>query len=223
MAVTNVAVMTEITEGMALQSATGGALMSSKRTRLDKRLDREVTYQELRWSLGTLAPGDRRTLQMVLQTSNEGTLDHRVTATADRNLEQHAEVRTLFEKITGVHLEIVKTADPIMVGEEATYTFHAINQGDGAAHDVAVTVHLPAEMEVLKDKLEPTVQVEGQTVTFKLPALAAGAKGTFVVKVRALRPGDVRLTAKLLCDQLKDGGPVTNEETATIVADGPGK
>jgi uncharacterized repeat protein (TIGR01451 family) len=223
MPVTNVAVTTEITEGMALQSASGDAHLSSKRTRLDKRLDREVTYQELRWSLGALAPGDRRILQMVLQTSNEGTLDHRVTATADRNLEQHAEVRTLFEKITGMHLEVVKTADPISVGEEATYTFHAINQGDGAAPNVAVTIHVPGEMEVLKDKLEPTARVEGQTVTFTLPELAAGAKGTFVLKVRALKPGEVRLTAKLLCGQLMQGGPVTNEETATIVADGPGK
>jgi uncharacterized repeat protein (TIGR01451 family) len=223
MPVTNVAVTTEVTEGMTLQTATGGAIISNKRTRLDKRLDHDVTYQEVRWSLGTLAPGDRRALQMILQTANEGTLDHRVTATADRNLEQHAEVRTLFEKVTGMHLEIVKTADPISVGEEATYTFHAINQGDGAAPNVALTVLVPGEMEVLKDKLEPTARVEGQSVTFMLPSLAAGAKGTFVLKVRALKPGDVRLTAKLLCDQLTQGGPVTNEETATIVADGPGK
>ena len=52
MALTNVVVTTEITEGMALQSATGGALISNRRTRVDKRLDREVSYQDLRWSLG---------------------------------------------------------------------------------------------------------------------------------------------------------------------------
>jgi uncharacterized repeat protein (TIGR01451 family) len=224
MAVTNVVVATEITEGMALQSATPGAVISSRRTRLDKRLDRDVSYQELRWSIAALAPGERRTLQMVLQTSNDGTLDHRVTATADRNLEQHAEVRTQFEKLTGMHLEIVKSADPISVGEEAVYRVNAINQGDGAAQDLRVTLVIPEEMEILKDQAEPMVRVEGQTVSYMPPApLAARSTGTFKVKVRAIKAGDVRLTAKLICDQLKEGGPVTVEETAIIVADPPGK
>ena len=122
-----------------------------------------------------------------------------------------------------MHLEIAKGADPLSVGEEATYTFNAINQGDGIAQTVVLTVAVPDELEVLKDKLEPTARLDGQTVTFSVPALAAGSKGTFVLKVRALKPGDVRLTAKLLCDQMRQGGPLTSEETTTIVADTPGK
>jgi uncharacterized repeat protein (TIGR01451 family) len=223
MPVTNVVVTSEVTEGMALKSATGGALISNERRRFDKALNRDVVYQEVRWSLGTFAAGEKRTVQMVLQTPNVGRLDHRVTATADRNLEHRAEAQTDFEEATGMSLEIAKSADPIEVGGEVTYTIHAINQGDGRANNIAVSVTVPEQMEFVKDKLDATARVEGQTVVFTLPGLAAKTPATFVVKVRALKPGDVRVTAKLMCDQLTKGGPVTQEETTTIIADGPGK
>ena len=86
MPLTNVIVTSEVTEGMTFKSASGGAFLSKEQERLDKNLNRKVKYQEVRWWLGTLAPGDRRLLQMVLQTSNPGKLDHRVWAKADRDL-----------------------------------------------------------------------------------------------------------------------------------------
>jgi len=120
-------------------------------------------------------------------------------------------------------LEITKSADPIEVGGELTYTIHAINQGDGAANNVGVTLLVPEEMAIVKEKLESGARVEGHTVVFERPALAAKSTASFVLTVEARRPGDVRLTAKLTCDQLRRGGPLTREETTTIVGDAPGK
>ncbi len=156
MPVTNINVSSEVTEGMTLIEATKGGFVSKSQTRFHEALQRNVTYQEVRWPLGTLAAGEKRTLQMVLQTANEGKLDFRVAATADRNLESSSKVLTVFEEMTGLTLEIDKSADPIEVGGKLTYKLRVINQGDGAANKVSLTVLVPEQMAILTDKLDPT-------------------------------------------------------------------
>jgi uncharacterized repeat protein (TIGR01451 family) len=218
MPVANVVVKSEITEGMTLLRSTGGGFISPKQHRLDSKLNRNVDYQEIRWSLGTLAAGEKRRIEMVLQTANTGTLDHIVWAEAGPDLKERSDVRTTFEEATGMSLEIVKTDDPVEVGGEVKYTLRAINQGDGAAKSVVVTAAVPPEMEILKDKMDAKARIEGQTVTFELPDLARKTSQTFELKVKALKPGDVRLKVTLHCDQLR-AGPVTQEESTTIVGD----
>ena len=103
---------------------------------------------------------------MVLQTANPGDLDHRVSATADRNLEQRSDFQTKFEDSTGLTLEIEKNADPIEVGGTMTYKVRVINQGGGAANNIGLTVFVPEEMAILKDKLDSKATIEGQKITF---------------------------------------------------------
>ena len=221
MPVTNVIVTSEVTEGMTLVNASaGGFYRKEPQKRFDKLLNRDVSYQEVRWSLGTLAAGERKALQMVLQTANPGKLDHRVTATADRNLEQHSEVQTEFEEATGITLEIEKSADPIPVGGKMTYKIRVINQGDGAAKNVGLTVLVPEQMAILK----PTTGVIGQKVTFgPLVALAKKSTSEFLLDVEALKPGEVRLRVELTSDHLTAGGPIKADESTTIYGDAPTK
>jgi uncharacterized repeat protein (TIGR01451 family) len=222
MAATNVVVVSEVTEGMRLKSATGGGLLSPERKRFDKQLNRDVTYQEVRWALGTLPAGARRTLQMVLETPNPGTLDHRVLVTAD-HLEQRSDVQTEFEEATGLTSEVEGSVNLVEVGGKMTYRIRAINQGDAAAKNIGLTVLVPEQMTVLKDKLEPTAQVEGQKVTFApLPALAAKTRAEFVVEVQAVKAGEARLRTELTSDLLR-AGPIKDEVTTTVIGDTPPK
>ena len=80
--------------------ASEGGFISNRRERFDRELKRNVQYQLVRWSFTTLAPGEKRHIEIVLQTTNSGKLDHLVLATADRNLEQRAQVHTEFEEAT---------------------------------------------------------------------------------------------------------------------------
>jgi uncharacterized repeat protein (TIGR01451 family) len=222
MAATNVVVVSEVTEGMSLVSATGGGRLSEERRRFDKMLNRDVSYQEVRWALGTLPPGERRVLQMVLKTSNSGRLDHRVLVTAD-HLEQRADVQTEFEEATGLTSEVEGSVNVIEVGGKMTYRVRAINQGDAPAKNIGVTVVVPEQMMVLKDRLDATARVEGQRVTFApLPALAKKTPAEFVVEVQAVKPGEARLRTEVTGDLLVSG-PIKDEVITTVVAEMPPK
>ena len=230
MPVTNVIVSTEVTEGMTLVSATRGGFLSNQRKRFDKVLNRDVSYQEIRWSFATLAPGERQRLEMVLQTTNVGKLDHLVRVSADRNLEHRAQVQTEFEEATGLTSEIEPSANPIEVGGKLTYKFRVINQGGAVAKNIGLSVLVPEQLAILKDKLEPTTRVDGQKVTFapllalapKTPGATAPNLTEFVLEVQALKSGEARLRVELTSDLLV-AGPVKDEVSTTIVGDLPGK
>ncbi len=220
---TNVTVSSEVTEGMTLVSATEGSFVSARQTRHDRTLQRDVTYQEVRWTIRALAVGERRTLQMVLQSATEGSLFLRAYARADSNLESRAQVETVFEEMTGPTLEIDKSADPIEIGSTITYKLRVINQGDGAANNVSLTVLVPDEMAIVTDILNPNARVEGQKATFSQVLLAKKGTVEFTLELKALKPGEVRLLAELICDQLRKGGPIQVEESTTIYRDAPAK
>ena len=224
MPLANVVVTSEVTEGMTMVSASVGGFISPAREREDKLLGRNVKYQVIRWEFRTLAPGEKKKIEMVLQTANPGTLDHRVNATADRNLEQRSDFQTVFEEATGLTLEVEKSADPIEVGGKMTFKVRVLNQGGGGANNIGLTLFVPEEMAILKDKLDSKATVEGQKVTFPiLPGLASKSTKEFVVEVQAVKAGQVQLKTELICDQLRKGGPVTSTESTTIFDDTPGK
>ncbi len=56
-----------------------------------------------------------------------------------------------------------------------------------------------------------------------LPGLAKKSTAEFILDVKTLKPGDVRLHAELICDQLQQGGPIKAEESTTIYGNAPEK
>ena len=56
---------------------------------------------EVQWLLGTLPAGARKTLHLRLTADKKGEVVNRATATADGGLSATAEVKTLFEGVSG--------------------------------------------------------------------------------------------------------------------------
>jgi uncharacterized repeat protein (TIGR01451 family) len=179
---------------------------------------------QLTWKLPELAPGSSRTFQVALRAEAEGERCNRASALAEGGLAAHAEVCTTFKGVSALLLELSESKDPVAVGEETLYTMVVQNPGTVAATNVRVKVLVPDEMAVAMaggpvehqlGKRDPA----GQPLTFDvLKSLAAGEKKVYQVRVKALRPGDVRFKVELTADQLKEGGPVHEEESTTIYA-----
>jgi uncharacterized repeat protein (TIGR01451 family) len=170
--------------------------------------------QELQWPLGTLRPGERRVLQLVLSPQAPGEVVNRATAMADRGLTSSAEVRTLFEGIAGLTIR-VRDEDPVDVGREFSYVVVVRNTGTADATNVQLTATVPEQTEVTDTSGPGEARRDGRKVTFKPLTLKPGQEALYRIFVVARRPGDGRFRAELSADQLTSG-PIHEEESTTI-------
>jgi uncharacterized repeat protein (TIGR01451 family) len=176
----------------------------------------------VKWSLGRLEPGARRSVQLVVRARQAGTLRNVVTATAERGLAEQGKAQTRFVAAEGLAVEIDKSADPLDAGGRATLTLRLLNPGKAGETGVALTLTLPEGLKVLDSKGPSAARHEGQKVTFApLATLAAGAEAAFTVQVQAERPGVLRLAAEATSDRIGRDKPVGVEETLTILPAGP--
>jgi uncharacterized repeat protein (TIGR01451 family) len=175
-----------------------------------------LVANEVRWSLGTLAPGASRTVQVTLQAQGSGRVCNKTVATADRGLSADAEFCTDFVGVSALLLQLDDTgSDPLEVGAEGTYRIIVRNTGSEPATKVQIAVVLPDQMSLILAKGPTNFQQEGQRIVFEAVNLAAGANVEYELRARALRAGDVRLKVDLTADQLTSG-PVHGEESITL-------
>ena len=92
---------------------------------------------EVKWSLGTLQPGERRTVQLVIRANTAGDrkpgdchADHGVTSGEAVSPHTHSETAN------GVIIEIDKDHDPVEVGQETSYIVRVGNGGPEAVNNL---------------------------------------------------------------------------------------
>lgn len=176
---------------------------------------------QVRWMVGTLPPGERRSLQLTVRAPRPGRFGNMARAKGDHDLSASAVTETRFESATGPTVEIDKSADPLPVGQKATYTIHLINAGKTAFLRPSLIITVPAEMAVVGQRGPTTAERNGQTVKFDaLPALDAGKEAIYVIDVEAKKAGEVRLRVELSDGRSSLSAPPTWEEK-TIIHEAP--
>lgn len=123
-------------------------------------------------NVGDLAPGQSKTVNVVLKSAAGGKVDTAPTAVADGNLKASASTSTLVKKPV---LTITKTGPAkLFVGRNVSYEIVVTNTGDGEARDT-----------VLEDILPSGVKVVSAT------AGSIAGPGALTWKLGTLKPGQV--------------------------------
>jgi uncharacterized repeat protein (TIGR01451 family) len=173
---------------------------------------------QVRWALGPLPAGEKRSLQVIVRASRPGRFGNMVQVQADHNLSAKSLAEeTRFETASGPAVEIDKSADPLEVGQKGTYTIRLINPEKTAFLRPRLLVTVPGEMTVLGSRGPTTAQRDGQIVRFDpLPALDAGKEAIYTVEVEARKPGEVQLRVELADDRTALGPPRLWDEKTII-------
>ncbi len=173
---------------------------------------------DVRWSLGTLAPGARRTVSLTLRALKEGEFKNAATVRADRDLTATAYATTSFEAASGLSLDIDKAADPVALGKTATFTFRVRQHGVPPAAKVALSVTLPEGLQYVDARGMSQGTQDGRTVTFApMAELAPGSDAVYTVTARAERAGEAKIRAAVTSEPLPAGGAVQREESLLVV------
>jgi uncharacterized repeat protein (TIGR01451 family) len=175
----------------------------------------------MRWALGSLKPGEVRSLLLVLHSTKPGWVWDEVKVQADPNLSDKAQsVGTHIDKSAGTPvIEIDKSSDSLVVGQKATYTIRLLNPGKNNVLHPSVHVEVPEAMSIRGQRGPTTGQQLGQVVRFApLGALDSGQEQTYFVEVEARKAGEARLRA-WWTDGRQESSPTETWEDKTTILD----
>lgn len=107
------------------------------------------------WQVGSLEPGQSRTVDMTLSPTQQGALNAIVTANAVCAQPVSATARIQVSGVPALLLQMVDLQDPVRIGNNIVYEIRVTNQGSAELTNVVITATPPGEMSL--------VNVEGAT------------------------------------------------------------
>ncbi len=175
----------------------------------------------VRWSLGTLSPGEVRALHLVLRAPQSGYCWNQVTVRADHDLSDKARSERMHvEAAVGAPvIEIDKSTDQLLVGQKATYAIRLYNPGKSNVSNPRVVVVVPEGMSITADRGASTGQRQGQKILFDpLTMLGGGEEKVYAIEVVAQKAGEAKLRA-WWTDGPQDISPKETWEDKTTILD----
>ncbi|MDB5357250.1 MAG: hypothetical protein JWN24_3703 [Phycisphaerales bacterium] len=155
-------------------------------------------------SLGTINPGETRTLD-VMAAGNQGgvlALNAAATAACAERVAQSAQTR--IQAVAALLLEAVDEADPVRVGDNVVYDITVTNQGTGPDTNVRVTAAVPEGEQFVSATGATEASADGATVHFApVATLAPKQSVTWKVVVKAAHAGDVQFKVNATSDSVK--------------------
>jgi uncharacterized repeat protein (TIGR01451 family) len=164
------------------------------------------------WRLAELGAGEKKSFSVTLTSATAGNHCNVAAVASAEGQSARAEACTLWRGVGAILVEVVDDPDPILVGNETTYTIRITNQGSGELVNITTTAAFPANIAPVA-----TAQgtVTGQNVKFQvIPRLAAKGVVEFKLTARGVSAGDTRVKFTFTEDSLSS--PVIEEESTRV-------
>jgi uncharacterized repeat protein (TIGR01451 family) len=148
-------------------------------------------------NVGDLPPGQSKTIPVTFKANKRGKLCNTAVANSSNAGKVEAEACTTVQQ---PGLKITKTTNDkmLLIGKAATYAVNVQNTGDTKLTGVVVTDTAAAGTTITS---ADGGTISGNTATWNVGELAAGATKSFTVKVVSRTPGNFCDTASVACAQ----------------------
>ena len=167
------------------------------------------------WRIGSLQPGETKTVSSRVATNNIMTVRTSATAQAYAASTVEGVMITDVQGVAAILLRLGDINDPVPVGDNEVYVVQVENQGSLAGTNIDLRCILEEGMEYVSSSGPTQAQVEGNAVVFdSLPTLAPSAVAEWRIVIKARKAGDVRFTAVVETDQLTE--PVEENEATNF-------
>lgn len=176
---------------------------------------------ELRWNLGDLAPGTKKTIAVrATPVQPIHLVSLRTSARTRCDTEGVAHANFTVEGLAALEMILVDRRDPVPLGETIEYDLTLLNRGSGRAEFVKFEVATPNNLvwEEAKGSLPARVR-DGVLMLGPAAELLAGDQLGVTLKARALREGEARLSVRLWHESTGKEG-LERQESTTIVEAG---
>jgi hypothetical protein len=195
--------------------ATPPTMLSAKEADSAGRI---LAADQATWALGTLAPGERKTVKLTVTADRIGEPSAFLATATSGKRTAKAETSVKVIGMPALTLELVEPARPVPVGQRAAYRVVVKNRGTGPARQVRVSVEIPEEYANARGTgaNREDVRPEGNLIPFPiLRELAPGATATFGIEVEGAKVGDARMRAEVKADYLSV--PLKEDQSTRVI------
>lgn len=170
--------------------------------------------------LGTLAPGESKSMTVNFNTLQNGEISVDATAAAKCARDVTTYANTSIAAVTASALIVTHDPDPVPVGTNVTYKIIVENKGGVADHNVRVTATLPESEQYVSANGETTASDNGRDITFgPIATLQPKQRVMWTVTTKALRPDAAEFHA-MLNSEANQKEAIKIEPTKLIGIDG---
>lgn len=173
---------------------------------------------QVNWSVGALAPGASRSVDVVLRAQTPAQHRFEATALAERGLKARDVVTTTFAGVPAVTLDVTVSDDPVEVGGQTRYRIAVRNPGTQPVTQLRVVAILPEQLAAVRASGPADNKKEGPKIVFEPLTLQPASEGRYEILTKALKPGDLRVRVEITAEQLT-AGSVFQEVSTTIYQD----
>jgi uncharacterized repeat protein (TIGR01451 family) len=167
------------------------------------------------WTLANLSKATAKQYKLTVRGIDPGTAHNTVSAQADCAAVASVSADTALIGVPAIKLDVTEEPNPVVVGNDATYTITVSNQGSAVATNLNIVSELENPMEFKSMNGATPGKQDGNRITFNtLATLAPKAKVSYTIVVKAKEAGDVRFKTTLTSDQLSR--PVEELEGTTF-------
>ena len=147
--------------------------------------------RQLEHEIGTLRPQESRRLTLVLESTQPGTFENRLTVRGEGNLFDE-DVRQI--AVTSPQLQIAMQGPTLRyLDRQATYAVHLANPGTASARNVELVTYLPKGMKYVTSDNHGQYDSQSHAVYWSLEELPADKQGDVHVTVLPVEPGNQKL------------------------------
>jgi len=173
----------------------------------------DKTNQPISHTLGTLAAGEKKTIEVELTARQAGSVAIQVAVRGDGGVHAELAEKVLVRRAAlAVNVEGPKVQ---YVGTSATYRIQLSNPGTAPARNVKLSANIPPGAKYLASLDGGRLEADGTTVQWTLASLNPGAEQSFTMTCSLGRAGLSRVTADCAADdELTASASTTTEVEA---------
>ena len=163
-------------------------------------------------TIGTVAAGQSKVLEIELTARRAGTIKINATATADNGLKSEA-VEEVLVRRAGLKIDVTSPAMKY-AGTPCNYTIQVTNPGDATAQKLSIEATLPSGAQNAEPSVGGVVSSDGAKVTWKLDTLAPGQQQVLQLSAMLQTAGanQLRVAAEAAGELADTGTATTNVE-----------
>ncbi|MFP4642580.1 MAG: DUF7507 domain-containing protein [Chloroflexota bacterium] len=175
-----------------------------------------VTGDHIDWNLGTLKTGETKEIDVILGGVEAGKAVNTATVTTHEGATATDSLPITVLSAPGAHMSLIDSSDPVMIGEEYTYTIKVLNQSEtNDLHNMKIVGLIPDETSYVSADGDTTFTVEGKEVRFDSVAeMTPGETVEFTITVEATAAASAVFNATMTWDEF--GEPIVGQEGTTI-------
>lgn len=167
------------------------------------------------WNVGDLQPGASKKVSATFTVGAIGQVQNTASATAVCAEAVSATAASAVAGIPAILLEVVDSPDPVLVGDQTTYSIRVTNQGSAPGTNITVNAEVEAAGQIVASGGDAQGKVAGNKATFgPIASLAPKASMTFTVTVKAVKEADSRFSVQMTSDQIDR--PVSETEATNF-------